>query len=118
MVIKRRGKPSGEHLYDYVPPPALPERIRLEENNAYGTHNSTSSSMKFNVSHGDPNMEDNCAYGTQPELTSTSPSPQSNICYGISFENDASETQSQLTSTFPSIQYNVSYGLSVETCTV
>ena len=69
--------------------------------------------MKFNVSHEDSDMEDNGAYGTHPQLTSTSPSLQSNVCYGmLEMKNDTSGTHSQLTSTFPSLQYNVSYGMS------
>ena len=73
LVFMRQRKSSTsleQPLYDYVAPsqpPTLPERINLEKNDAYGTH---------------------------PQLTSVSPSLQSNVAYGVTErmqmeENDA-----------------------------
>ena len=73
VVFMRRRKSSSsteQPLYDYVAssqPPTLPERIKLEKNDAYVTHQ---------------------------QLTSASPSLQSNVAYGVTEriqieENDA-----------------------------
>ena len=109
VVFMRRRKSSTSNeqpFYDYVAPlqqPTLPERIQLEENDAYGTHlhlTSSSSLLQYNAAYGVSEIDD---YG-HSELTS---SLQSNGAYETTKlqDNDAYET-----STTPSLQSNGAYG--------
>ena len=106
-------------FHDHVAPsrpPTQPERIEVEENDAYGVHpplTSSTSSLQSNAAYETSELEVNDACELHSGLNSASPSLQSNAAYGvferIRLEENNDCDHSELTS---SLQSNLAYEFS------